>query len=147
MTMHWGYKILVVIILFLLGMGYMVFTALQQKNEMYDEDYYAKELKYQSTIDAAQSLNTIFSGDLLKDSANTLLLQLPVGTYENFKEGNIQLLRADDKSKDIQLSIEVDTFGIQSFGNKEFSKGYYNARISWVNDTATFYREQSIIIE
>lgn len=145
--MHWGYKILVVIILFLMGMGYMVFTAVQQKNEMYDEDYYAKELKYQSTMEAANNLNTIFSGEILNDSAGKMILKLPVTTFEKFKEGNIQMLRADDKSKDLSLSINIDSSGYQFFSNDKIFKGYYNTRISWINDTTSFYKEQRIFIE
>lgn len=145
--MHWGYKILVVIILFLLGMGYMVFTAMHQENEMYDEDYYAKELKYQSTLDAAQHLNAIYSGEILHDSAGTMVLQLPATTYESFKDGSIVMLRADDKNKDLKFPMSIDDKGMQNISSTKLSKGYYNTRISWTNDTTTFYKEQSIYIK
>jgi hypothetical protein len=130
-----------------MGMGYMVYTAVQQKNEMYDDDYYAKELKYQSTMDAANNLNTIFLGEIMKDTAGRMILQLPATTYEKFKEGKIQMLRADDKSKDIHMTIDVDSVGCQIFSNDDISKGYYNTRISWVNDTTSFYKEQRIYIK
>ena len=44
--MNWGYKILFVIILFVVGMVGMVIVAFKQSNEMLDTNYYERELQY-----------------------------------------------------------------------------------------------------
>ena len=55
--MSWGYKILIVYILFIGMILGMVYVASRQTNEMQDDNYYAKELVYQSVIDGKNNLN------------------------------------------------------------------------------------------
>ena len=45
--MNWGHKILIVYATFIIAMLGMVYVASKQTNEMQDENYYVKELKYQ----------------------------------------------------------------------------------------------------
>ena len=49
--MNWGYKILLVYLIFILGILFMVFKSSTQKTDLVTTDYYAKELKYQEKID------------------------------------------------------------------------------------------------
>ena len=48
--MNWGHKITIVILTFIIGMLGMVYVASKQTNEMFDSNYYEKELKYQNYI-------------------------------------------------------------------------------------------------
>jgi hypothetical protein len=57
--MSWGYKILIVYILFIGMILGMVYVASRQTNEMQDDNYYAKELVYQSVIDGKNNLNAL----------------------------------------------------------------------------------------
>ena len=49
--MSWGYKILSVYIIFVVGIMVMVFKSSMQNTDLVTPDYYEKELKYQQTID------------------------------------------------------------------------------------------------
>ena len=54
--MSWGYRVLIILGIFLVGMISMVIVATKQTNEMIDSDYYEKELAYQQVIDARKRL-------------------------------------------------------------------------------------------
>ena len=56
--MSWGYKILIVYILFIGMILGMVYVASRQTNEMQDDNYYAKELVYQSVIDGKNGIDS-----------------------------------------------------------------------------------------
>ena len=68
--MNWGYKILFVIILFVVGMVGMVIVAFKQSNEMLDTNYYERELQYQQLIDASARLNQITKAEILVENEN-----------------------------------------------------------------------------
>ena len=53
MKLSWGYKITLVYIAFVAGMGFLVFKASSQKFDLVTKDYYEQELKYQQVIDQA----------------------------------------------------------------------------------------------
>ena len=142
--MNWGYKILIFIICFILTMSGMVCLAYKQTNEMVDSDYYGKELKYQELIDAAHNLNRFSTTPLLKQIDNKLLLEIPKGTYDQFKSGKIEFLRNDDQSKDKVISFVPDTSGIFVININDFSSGIYKSRVKWTNGDGEYYREQNI---
>ena len=54
MKIHWGYKIMIVYLFFVVGMVVLVIKSTMQKFELVQPDYYADELKYQTVIDASQ---------------------------------------------------------------------------------------------
>ena len=54
--MSWGYKIVCVYSVFVLMIGYFLYVAFQQNNELIEDHYYEKELQYQSVITGSQNL-------------------------------------------------------------------------------------------
>jgi hypothetical protein len=144
--MNWGYKILLTIIAFIIITLAMVFVAMKQQNDLIEENYYEKELAYQSLIDASRNLDKLQQADLLFIDKNIIKLKLPVGSFENLTEGSIEILRRDDASKDVILALTPDSSGNQSIPIKFFAKGGYTARIRWSNNGQLFYEEQNIFI-
>ena len=49
--MNWGYKILMVYVIFIAGILLLVFKSSSQNQDLVTEDYYEQELKYQQKID------------------------------------------------------------------------------------------------
>lgn len=146
--MNWGYKILLVIIAFIVGMLSMVYIASKQTNEMIDKDYYEKELKYQNLINAAQNLNNL---NVKKDSIlfvenKMLKLKLPTNTFENFKSGNLELLRLDDIKKDKNIELNPIN-GNQDISMNELFTGNYKIRLFWENASTQYYIEKTLFIQ
>ena len=145
--MNWGHKITIVIVVFLVGMLSMVYYATQQTNEMVDDQYYQKEMVYQQVIDAQQNLQNISDDNLVSQTMYEMVFTLPTGTYEKLEKGNIELLRNDAKSKDVQVAIVPNGSNRRVIAKSTLSKGVYKARIRWTSDKKEFYKEESVYVE
>jgi nitrogen fixation protein FixH len=142
--MNWGYKILVVIILFVAGMGFMLSIAMKQKNEMIDENYYVKELQYQGQIDAQNNLNALGEDLTLLSTPEGFLLRIPSAAGQDIKEGNIIFLRSSDQSKDRKIALKLDEKGEQLIPQSNFIRGQYSVRISWQSVGKPYYYEETV---
>ena len=87
--MNWGYKIAIVIGVFLAGMLGMVYYASIQTNDMIDDNYYQKELEYQQVIDAQKNLAAITSDNIMSQSMFDVVITLPLGTFEQMVKGQV----------------------------------------------------------
>lgn len=137
---------MLLIVLFIIGMATMLTIAMQQKNEMIDEQYYVKELKHQGQIDAQNNLNAIEERLRIVDSSDFLKLSIPYGTHHNITDGFIVFLRPSDKSKDRSISLAPDLNRQQLLDKSLFIKGQYKVRISWKSNDKPYYHEQSFFV-
>jgi len=145
--MNWGYKILVVIVAFIIAMLSMVFVAFRQTNDMLDENYYEKEMNYQSLIDAAQNLNLVNDSILINQDESYIKVNIPNSLIANFEQGNVSFLRIDDKRKDVKFDFKPNENGLVLIEKFKFSPGVYKARVKWRNLSKDYYREQNIIVK
>lgn len=144
--MNWGYKLIVVIAVFLIAMLAMVGVAYKQSNEMVESNYYDKEINYQSLINAANNLNKATNDAILVFENSNLLLKMPTAVSGSFENGQIEFLKNDDKSKDLTVAIKPDSTGVFVIDKSMLLHGQYNARIRWTNAATLYYREQVILI-
>ncbi|MEP6792968.1 MAG: FixH family protein [Saprospiraceae bacterium] len=145
--MNWGHSLTIFIILFLAGMLGMVYYASMQSNEMIDDHYYEKEMKYQSTIDAQKNLMAISTGSLIDQNQNEVIVTFPMGSFESMENGTIELLRNDAQRKDVDLAIQTNGTDRQLISKNSLTKGMYTARIKWTNAHREYYREEKLIVE
>lgn len=145
--MNWGYKIFFVIWAFIMIMFGMVYVSFQQENELIDDNYYEKEIKYQSIIDGARRLNSINRQAILNQGDELIILQLPKMTIQNFKNGQIEFLKSENQKKDYKSSFSPDSTGYYSINKSKLSKGAFTLRIAWYSDTTFYYREEKIVID
>jgi hypothetical protein len=145
--MNWGYKILIVIVVFIIGMLSMVALAFKQDNEMIDANYYDKEIAYQSFIDASNNLLSISKDSVLILNDQEVICSIPMQLNKQFKTGTIEFIKSDDISKDQTIKFIPNEKGIFVMQKNKFSKGVYKARIYWINENTSYYKEQTIIIK
>jgi hypothetical protein len=144
--MNWGHKITIVIILFILLMLGMVFVAFNQTNEMVDENYYDKEIKYQTLIDAAENLNKVSSLKLIDQNKNEITLKLPISLIHEFKNGKLEFLKNDREKDDRSFNFIPDSEGIFKINAQKIPSGSYKVRISWMSQGKNYYREQNLYV-
>lgn len=125
----------------------MVYVAFQQTNDMIEDHYYEREMKYQTLIDAAQNLNSITDSVLIKEVDANLLVQVPNFNRSTFLNGSLDFIRIENKNLDTQFILTPDNNGIFSIDKSKFSSGMYKVRIQWKSDTLEYYREQNIAIK
>ena len=144
--MNWGYKILIVIVLFIVSMLAMVFVSFRQTNDMVDTNYYEKELKYQSLIDASKNLNAVSNIDLISEKEGGIAVTIPPSLLVDFKNGKLEFLKNDDQKQDFTLNFEPNADGVYLISNAKLQTGSYKVRIQWESNKKSYYREQTVII-
>jgi stalled ribosome alternative rescue factor ArfA len=125
----------------------MVYIAFQQNNELIDNNYYEKEVKYQSLIDASRRLNDKYGERIFIQKGGLISIKLPLSLLQSFNNGKIELLKNDDESKDIRISFMPDSLGAFNIEKSKFGKGSYTARVEWYNDKTMYYRTEKLILD
>lgn len=143
--MNWGYKILIVYLLFVVGIVFMVFKSSNQKIDLVTTDYYAKELKYQEKIDAVKRTKALSVPVKFKVADQKISIQFP----EEFRaleiKGTALIYYPADEEKDIQKdfitkngSVILD-FPIRNNGSHEL-------QINWTADGKAYYFEDKLFL-
>ncbi|GEM_PF-983001 len=145
--MSWKYIIILVLTAFVSGVVFMVITASKQTIDMVDANYYEKELKYQGVIDAQEKLLAVGDSILVKDSADLVMVHIPVEATGNISEGYLEFLRNSDKSMDTTFPIRVNLQGVQYLQRNAFAKGHYKLRAKWINSGSTYYDERNVFFQ
>jgi hypothetical protein len=144
--MSWGYKILIVILLFIGGMLYMVYVAMQQDNEMLDDRYYEREVAFQSQIDASQRVKDISSDRLLTQNDTAIILQIPTAACSPIAEASMDWIRRDNMKADKSMAIELDDSCRMYLNKAPFEKGMYMVRVRWKFNAEDYFAEEDFFV-
>ncbi len=145
MKLNWGSGIAIFYISFAIIMVVMVMYSKTLDNSLVVDDYYDKDLQYQTHIDKLSNTSKL-AKDLeltLDATKQTLTLEFP----KDFTSvtGTVWFYRADDKSKDVTSGIEVNSENIMGFDLTRFTPGKWTVKIDWQGDGTPFYKEQTFL--
>lgn len=144
---NWGHGLTIFILLFITTMLGMVVYSFQQSNEMIDDNYYQKEMEYQTLIDAREKFNSILKNDtFIFEREKSLEFKFPTSTFESGAKGILELVKIDNEKLDIHIPISVDNSGVQVLSKDSLVRGNYRARIKWSNNTDSFYYDHSFFV-
>lgn len=143
--MNWGYKILIVYGVFVVGIMFMVFRSANQKMDLVTTDYYAKELKYQDDINATENANALSEDVRYEIKNDQVLLHFPKDLSGKTITGNAVLYCPSDENKDIKknFSLQDAPLVLQLTAR---SRGQFELHITWQADGVNYYFEQKIFI-
>ena len=143
--MNWGNKILIVYIVFVSGIGFMVYKASTQNTDLVTTDYYTKELKYQEKIDEVKRVSALSAPVeyIIKD--NALTIQFPKDFAGKQLAGEAVLYCPSDEKKDVKKDFTLKDEPLQ-IEIPAGSKGLYELHLSWKDGTITYYFEKKIVI-
>lgn len=143
MKWNWGTKIGLLYTAFVVFILVMVYLAFGQKFDLVTEDYYAEEMKYQSTIDNKARAENL-EGNLTTgiDGPN---LKIIFPQKQTLIEGTINCFRPSDENKDFTEDFKTET-GIHKIALNKFIRGKYTLKIKWREGELDFYKEQIVII-
>ena len=145
MKIHWGYKIMIVYLFFVVGMVVLVIKSTMQKFELVQPDYYADELKYQTVIDASQRAKNFQVALNVQKQAGKLNIMLPKEFNNKKVSGKAHLYYAADIQKDIVKKFDTNngTFTIETFST---TKGNYTLKLEVMKEGVSYYYEQKIFL-
>jgi len=146
MKFHWGHGILSFIILFFILNAVFLVWISRQDNTLVEENYYAKELKYQEVIDKRGNAEGLVEKVIFDQNASGIWLHFPLIVKTGKLSGNIMLYRPSDASLDMNVPLALDTARNQLIPAKNLSKGKYVIKLGWALDDKAYYQETEILI-
>lgn len=145
--MNWGYKILIVYLVFVAGIVLMVFKSSMQKTDLVTTDYYAKELKYQDKIDAVHRTEGLSSQPVYEIENNKMTIHFPKDFIGKQISGDVLLYCPSDENRDIKQLFNQDNTDLDITLPSD-NTGQYELQINWQsNDGMKYYYEKKVFLK
>ena len=148
MKINWGTGIAIGIVLFIAFIMFFVIRMSTDSQYDYDlvvEEYYQKDLAYQSEIDAEKNL-TLLSGAISGEKTDKgYLLTFPQEMMNNKTlDGTVFLYRPSNKQLDFLLSLKLSSTQLL-IPDERLLDGRWNITIAWDQDGKSFlYRDEIV---
>jgi hypothetical protein len=147
MKINWGTKIAILYIGFVVMMATLVYLSMHQKIELESKDYYAKELAFQSRIDARNKANSYAETIQYEFKQDVIILSInPLFLTPDFK-GEVFFYRASNSDFDKKIPLLFNENGKQSISMATFQKGVYDMEFSWLSHADNYFKKISIHIQ
>lgn len=141
---NWGHGLVIFFILFVGTLGMVLYKSFSINRDLVKEDYYIDDLELKALIEKKQNANRLEGFKIDYESADRVIyIQFPEGMSPN---GNIQLYRPSDKSKDIIFPIEVDSKGKCVIPISNIDKGLWRIKLDWTDGNNSYYKEEVFTI-
>ena len=144
--MNWGYRIMLVYLVFVAGILLLVYKSGQQRSDLIADNYYEQELQYQQVINARKNAEPFKNEIQVTRQDSRVAVQLPVSVGSSLTNGTIEFLCLNDKRKDVKVDIHTGKDGIQYIDGAQLKKGNYQVQISWTDKKIPYYHEQSFFV-
>ena len=145
MKMNWGYKILIVYLVFVMGMLTLVYMSSMENKDLVSENYYEEEIKYQHIIDESANTASLSSEPVINRNKNIVNITFPAEFTHEKTDGDWVLYYAADKSKDVQGKLNVVN-GKYSIELPDFATGTYQLKLNWRAAEKKYYYEKVITL-
>jgi nitrogen fixation protein FixH len=143
--MSWGYKVLLMYLVFVSGILWMVFRSSSQRFDLVTDNYYARELKYQDKIDEMSRVSALSAPVQCAYRNNSVVIEFPDDFEGKKLTGEALLYRPSDERKDIRQQFSV-VDGTLIIPMPKGATGLYELHLSWQEGTVNYYFEKRIII-
>ena len=146
MKFNWGYKIIFIYTVFVLGILTMVFLTAKENRDLVSENYYAEEIAYQKLIDQSAKTAALSAPVELIASAGQLIIELPKEFDGLQANGEWTLYYAADKARDIAGNIQTE-IGKYSIAVPNDATGQYLFKMHWKAGDKEYYFEKNIFLQ
>jgi hypothetical protein len=147
MKFNWGTGIVIFIILFVSGMGVMVYISVKQDINLVHEDYYPKGIAHEEMIQKARNTYALDGEMKVTFTSEIIEIAFPMDFRYNEVAGNIVFYRPSSHNDDKVYEIQLTDSGIQTFSTEGMKKGKYVVQIEWEHEGTNYYFEKAIHVE
>ncbi len=144
MKLNWGTSIAIIYGLFAITMVGFVIKSKSIDHSLVTDDYYAKDLAYQSQYDKLTNSQELANNLAINKLAGEVQFLFPKEIQQ--ASGNILFYRADDKGKDFSVEIAPDANGQQLVPTAQLTPGRWKVKVDWQAGGKSFYKEQVVIL-
>jgi len=131
---NWGHGITLFYIIFVCAVVSVLVASFSVDHDLVVDDYYAKDLTYQSTYEKLENNLQLDNLELSQDAEYLFLDFKGQGKVS----GTIQFYRASDKSKDFILPLRNREKRIRT---TDLALGKWQLKIDWKSGSESYYKE------
>ena len=144
--MNWGWKIAILYGGFVTMMITLVVLSSQQDIPLVTEDYYEKDLQYETQMHRIANSKTLKEDVNVKYDAATQKIKVQFPKEIKDIEGEILCFRPSQEGIDFTINIEDLEEKSTAFGTSEMLSGKWKIKITWEGDGEIYYKEAIIFI-
>ncbi len=143
--MNWGYKIVLVFVVFVSGMAFMAYKSSQQNSELVTDDYYAQELIFQKKIDEVKRTAALSDTVSIKSYKDQLIIELPSDFAGKQITGLAEVYCPSNEKRDSKNKFNTTNCSFEISAPAVHNLLHY-IKLSWQVEGVDYYYEQKIII-
>lgn len=147
MKWNWGTGIVIGMICFI---GFILFFVIKMStNDAYShdlvtEEYYAKEMAYQTEIDAETNTYNLSEKMISKKVAEGWLITFPKELSPGSIKGNVFMYRPSNEKLDFETQIQLNNNDLIIPGNK-LIEGRWNIILDWTYEGKSYMYKEEIV--
>lgn len=140
----WPIGIVLAMLTFMGGVLFAVGIMMKNDVALTSDDYYAKEIAYQSEIDKSSRALAEDRKPLVQMSSAVEALEITFPGRRNASvfTGKATFFRPSDAHKDFKVDLNPDSTGLQRFALNGRDAGLWLVQLEWEEDNTPYYHEQ-----
>ncbi len=147
MKINWGTAIAIFYTCFVIAMVTMVVRSTQNKMDLVQENYYEKDLTYESFRAKRQNAAVLTETVAIKYSIAEESIQINLPEGMSTAKGKLIFFRPSDKKLDTSFDLEVDEKGQMRIPvNQKIIPGLWRVQLDWEYEGQAYFQETSIVI-
>lgn len=146
--MNWGNKIVLAFVAFIAVLVAMVYISVGTDFYLVEEDYYEKELAYESQMQRIRNHNALEEKPVFKVNRSDFKIEIsfPGAIVDNMVAGTIMFYRPNTAKFDKEVTLEIGEDGKFLLDISKFPIGAWKAKINWADDAKEYYKEIAFVI-
>ncbi|MCK5572668.1 MAG: FixH family protein [Bacteroidetes bacterium] len=143
---RWGIGLLSAFVLFVVGVGVMVFTAVTKRVDLVTDDYYERGLRHEAQIQTVQRTRALAEQVSVHAEKQTLTVQFPRQFVPDVVRGEVMLYRPSDRRLDATVVLRLDSLGYQRISTERLKRGLWKVQVSWAYQDVQYYTEKPVVV-
>lgn len=145
--MGWGTKIIIAYVAGVCFILFFVIKSMMLNTEMAEEDYYSKELTYNTHIESVANANNLAQPISITENDGQVEISIDSVTAGSLSKGQVHFYNPASEKADKKMALNPSVSGRYFFDKSSFVKGKYIVRVSFELNTKPYFTEQAIFIQ
>ena len=146
--MNWGYKIFFTFLVFGAMIITMVVISVRQDVNLVSEDYYQKELDFQSQIDKSRNYNNLSEKPefIFNKEDGSCILSFPDELVKTSIKGTVHFYRPSSSVHDKIFSLDLEGNTSVEMDINGLIEGMWKIKVDWTDGNQGYYFEKPVYL-
>lgn len=145
--MNWGFRILIAYAAGVCFIMYFVIRSMMLNTEMAEENYYDKELTFNTHIQGVNNAQKMVNPIVVSNLSHQIEIYIDSTIASGIENGEIHFYNPASEKSDKKYKLKSSLSGKYYFNKSTFNKGKYYVKISFDYHQQPYYTEQVIFIQ